>query len=184
MMYAFWRMQSNPTQHNKRYINSRAYDYLKTEFAKMVGEITKITQAGDRNSQYGKRWYTNIDTGESKRIKNNTDPRWIKCKNWFENQKIYSIKTKTAKYTLNGYRKIYAKVNNHTKELEIWTKQKWNEYHISNYKSLNAFYKDGNIDVSLVVLTARFKHFIPIYSKLSGQGKTFVPDKKLVNVFE
>lgn len=48
----------------------------------------------------------------------------------------------------------------------------------------NPFYLKGLCEFSWVVLTNRFKQFIPIYIKIAGQGKTFSPNKTLINVYE
>jgi len=183
MLFALWRMQTNPAD-EKRYINARVYEKLRIEFAKAVGKMTSVLQKGKNNSQYGRYWYTNRNTGETKRIKNNTDSVWIKGKNWFKHAKLYSIKTKKPCYTAETYIKINKKVKNHIIDLEKWTKETWNKFHNSDCKSLNDFYKRNMTTVTGASLTNRFKMFIPIFNKLSKQGVTFKPDKNLINVFE
>ena len=76
------------------------------------------------------------------------------------------------------------KIKNNAKVNELWTKQKWNEFHNSDCESIHDFYLKGLCEFSWVVLTNRFKQFIPIYIKIAGQGKTFSPNKTLINVYE
>ena len=85
MLCAFWRMQSVNNIH-KRYINSRAYEKLRIEFANAVSKMTSISQSGKRNSQFGKKWYTNRDTGESKSFFEKPNDKWIEGRNLFTGQ--------------------------------------------------------------------------------------------------
>ena len=66
MLNALWRMRSDSATHyGNRYINARAYESLRIEFARMMGTRNAVLQAGERNSMYGNRWYTNSITGET-----------------------------------------------------------------------------------------------------------------------
>jgi len=163
--------------------NMRMYSKYRNEMSYVMHDA----QSGEKNSQYGKRWYTNRDTGESKRIKDNKDnkdEKWILGRNWFDNQKLYSLKTKKACYTKVGYEKVQNTLKKKQKEIEIWTKQKWDIYHNSDSTSINNFCKNGNCEVSWVALTTRFKKYIPIYNVLVVQGKTFPPNKDLIGKYE
>ena len=69
-------------------------------YAKYRNEMSKVmseAQTGQLNSQFGKHWFTNRNTGECKRFKEKPDEIWILGKNWFEKQKIYSLKTKKTR---------------------------------------------------------------------------------------
>lgn len=50
MMRAFWAMRANKS--GKRYINARAYDSLKTEYAKVMS----VFMTGENNPSWGKSW--------------------------------------------------------------------------------------------------------------------------------
>lgn len=54
---------------NKEFINSRAYEALRIEFSKTIGKVISEHQKGENNSQFGTKWYTNRNTGESKKFK-------------------------------------------------------------------------------------------------------------------
>ena len=180
MLKAWLIMSASCSYQERPKINMNTYDKYKNELSKVMSE----SQSGEKNSQWGKRWYTNIDTGESKQIRNNKDPRWLLGKNVFEKQKIYSLKTKTPKYTAKGFFKIQKDLEEKQKLIKEWTIQKWNEYHNSNCSSINNFCKNGFCEVTWVALTNRFKMYIPIYNKLACQGRNFPPDKNLINVYD
>ena len=95
MLFAFWRMSSTNDCH-ERYINARAYKKLREEYALNVGSLTCITQAGKKNSQWGKHWFTDLRTGVCKSLKEKPDEFWIEGRNWFKNEgkTLYSIYSK------------------------------------------------------------------------------------------
>ena len=80
MLCALWRMQSVNNIH-KRYINSRAYEALRVEFAKNVGELMSKNQTGIKNSQYGTHWFSNLKTGETQKFLTAPDINWIEGRN-------------------------------------------------------------------------------------------------------
>jgi hypothetical protein len=96
MLCALWRMNNNGSKSQKEhYINSRAYEKLRIEFANVIGKKTSILQEGEKNSQFGTIWYTNRNTGESKKFKNQPlEDYWIKGRNLFNGKEVWSIKTK------------------------------------------------------------------------------------------
>jgi hypothetical protein len=58
MVVAFNYMHVSSREHNgNRYINSKLYEVNRTEFAK----VQSIRQSGKNNSNYGKRWITDIE---------------------------------------------------------------------------------------------------------------------------
>lgn len=179
-MLKAWFMMSAVGDTNRPTINMNTYAKYKEEFSYVMSELQK----GHKNSQYGKHWYTNRNTGECKRFKEKPDETWILGKNWFEKQKIYSLKTKKPGYTIKGFEFSKEKIKNNAKVNEPWTKQKWNEFHDSACKSIHDFCLKGLCEFSWVILTNRFKQFIPIYSKIASQGKSFSSDKTLINVYE
>ena len=95
MLCALWRMQGQSTKEKCRYINSRAYEALRSEFVKTVGELTSIKQSGNLNSQFGTKWYTNRNTGESKKFKEKpVEDFWIEGRNIFNSNELWSIARK------------------------------------------------------------------------------------------
>jgi len=199
MLCALWRMQCINENH-KRYINSHVYEKLRIEFAEAMSKLTSISQSGNRNSQFGKKWYTNRDTGESKSFFEKPDERWIEGRGLFNGQtssikmklkklnkpykktkriKVHQQNSKKAEITI--VRKNYLD-NIHNEGIEN-TKKLWNQYHSGDYKKLEDFAKE--IEISKIALYKKFKKYIPIFSKHKAQKRShFLPDKNLINVFE
>lgn len=194
MMYAFWRMRSSPDPENPRYINSRAYEKLRTEFAKYVSEQSRITQKGKRNSQYGKSWYTNYETGESHSFFEKPSNKWILGRYLFNGQSsklIYRLKKSNKKSGAPRSIKVRNKeIQNRTvylenvkKEARLETEKLWNRYHSGNYGKLEDFSRE--LGISKVALYYRFRKHIPIYSKSDKIKRQHFPSNiKLVDVFE
>lgn len=167
MLCALWRMQGINENH-KRYINSRVYEKLRIEFAEAVSKLTSVSQSGSRNSQFGKKWYTNRDTGESKSFFEKPNEKWIEGRNLFhgETNVIRMIWLKTLRD--NG---------------KVSTEKLWNQYHSGNYKKLEDMAIE--LGISKIALYHKFKKYIPIFSKHKEQKREhFLPDKNLINVFE
>jgi hypothetical protein len=92
MLCALWRMQGQTTKEKHRYINSRAYEALRIEFANMISSRTSINQSGEKNSQFGTSWYTNRNTGESKKFREKPiEDFWIKGRNLFNGNELWSL---------------------------------------------------------------------------------------------
>lgn len=142
MLYALWRMQKrNNTSHKEHYINACAYEKLRFEFIQTVSELTKQTQLGEKNSQYGKKWYTNRITGESHSYFEKPDNNWIEGRNLFRGECSSIVKM------LNSYKiaKIY-----------------WQEYIQSNYKNVYLFNKEKYPTINL---HRYFRLYIKDYKK-------------------
>ena len=148
MLFAFWRMKSNPDDNGKRYINSRAYETFRMEFAQAVGDLTRSSQLGELNSQYGKKWFTNYETGESRSFFEKPNEKWI------EGRWLFNGQTSELKFKVN--------------QTELETRNMWDEYHSGNYKSLRDYEKQ--ISISLVALRNRFIKFIPIFLQMKSLG--------------
>lgn len=157
MLYALWRMKSKNNIH-ERYINSRAYEALRIEYSGVISKITSIKQSGEKNSQFGKKWYTNRDTGESKSFFKKPSDTWIKGRNWFNHvakYEIYSIETKQKIYDCKGHLK--SKVITERKK---FVEELWNEFLSSDYDSVRQFNMIKNPSLNLHAL---FRKFIPEY---------------------
>lgn len=161
MLFAFWRMKSNPDDNGKRYINSRAYETFRMEFAQAVGDLTRSSQLGELNSQYGKKWFTNYETGESRSFFEKPNEKWI------EGRWLFNGQTSELKFKVN--------------QTELETRNMWNEYHSGNYKSLRDYEKQ--ISISLVALRNRFIKYIPIFLQMRKKGKEFPSNKSFVGVY-
>ena len=163
MLCALWRMNHNGSKnHGIHYINSRAYEALRIEFAKAIGKITSKNQQGNKNSQFGTKWYTNRNTGESKKFKEKPlEPFWIEGRNLFhgESSKIgikYDI-IKKAKYH-------------------------WDKFHSGNYKSIRDYARQNNIPAQTVTNNLRI---IPLFKKVfKGRSHDNGSKKQYVGIYE
>lgn len=136
MLYAFWRMKGDPN--GNKYVNSKAYEKLRIEFVQVVSDLMSQTQSGNKNSQFGKKWYTSIITGESHSYFEKPDNNWIAGRNWFKTAKyeIYDIKTHKRIYDLKNRLK-----SNKNEEFVIKIKSIWNEFINSEMNSVIKFNK-------------------------------------------
>lgn len=130
-----------------------------------LGKTMKEIQTGSQNSQFGKHWFTNRNTGECKTFYKCPDETWIEGRFLFRGE----------------YSKIHftGKLNF---EEKIKIRKLWDKFHSNNYTSLTDFSK--NVNISQPLLTSKFKTFIPIYNKLSVKGFKFIPNKNYIGVYE
>lgn len=208
MLCALWRMQSINESH-KRYINSHVYEKLRIEFAEAVSKLTSVSQSGSGNSQFGKKWYTNRNTGESKSFKEKPiEDFWIEGRNWFNNvgKNLYNIESheiwnfgaqrhwnrlhKDNKIThekityFDGYRKKYKTIGKqlYDKNIKI-AHERWNMYHSGNYNKLEDMAKELNMTKN--ALYNIFARYIPIFLNDSKHKRyNFPSNKELINIFE
>lgn len=182
MLCAFWKMKQSPTKSQKRYLNSRAYEKLKIEFSNTM----KYFQSNEKNSQFGKKWFTNYETGESHSFLEKPNDKWLEGRNLF-NGKTSKLKFKvklSQKTKTNVSQKfISLTLTDKIKQTEFETKNMWNSYHSGNYHKLEEY---ANIlGISKIALYNRFAKYIPIYTKhKERKRKHFSSDLSLVNVFE
>lgn len=164
MLYAFWNMRKNPSPNYKRYINARAYELLRKEYVNVHRENMKVKQGGVNNSNYGKHWFTNRNTGESKHFIIAPDETWIEGRNLFrgENEKIN-----------------YFNLNQ-----RIFIRKMWDKYHSENWTSVTNFGEANNI----IECRRKFRRWIPYFKKLSDKTKhnrfNFPSNKDLIGVYE
>lgn len=180
MLCALWRMQCINENH-KRYINSHVYEKLRIEFAEAISKLTSVSQSGSRNSQFGKKWYTNRDTGESKSYFEKPNEKWIEGRNLFHGE-TNAIRVKnTSKYNITINRTIWLKTLRDNGKVSA--ENLWNKYHSGDYKKLEDLANELNI--TKIAIYYKFKKYIPIFSKHKEQKRShFLPNKNLVNVFE
>ena len=88
-MIRAWMMMANAnsnTQQRDYKINSRLYESLRTEFSQVISD----NQTGSKNSQYGSKWYHNVELRETRKFKPDDVPvGWVvgRVVNWeFLNQ--------------------------------------------------------------------------------------------------
>lgn len=199
MIYAFWRMRSTNGSNHKRYINAAAYERLRIEFARLIGNLTSVNQKGKRNSHYGTKWYTNYESGESKPFYENPGKPWLAGRNLFNgrstsirkliynavykrasNTNTANIKVKTVRRTHKrhetSYEERYKISIQHAREL-------WDSFHSGNYTKLEDYANELNI--SKVALYRWFKNYIPKYNfQEKKHRKHFMSNKDFIGVYE
>lgn len=157
-------MAAKGTNIQRPVINMNTYAKYKSEFA----VVMKEAQSGELNSQFGKHWYTNLRTGESKSLYNKPDEFWVEGRNWFNHEGKYLYRIKNIKDKLN--------------KQTLENKKLWDKFHSGNYKSLLDFANELNI--SKVALRNRFYRFIPVYKKIVKSKVNFKSNKELIGVYE
>ena len=86
-------------------INMNTYAKYKYE----LGIVMSAAQMGQNNSCYGLHWYTNIDTGKSKKFDTKPNNRWFLGRNLFsgEHCSIPYMKNKKVSNSLKNYYKTH-----------------------------------------------------------------------------
>lgn len=208
MVNALWMMMNEGKDHrNGRYVNARAYEGLRSEWSMVVSRSMKIAQSGTKNSQHGKHWYTNLDTGESGSFFNRPSAQWILGRNWFDNvgATLYDIDTKQpytkdaqrksmargkASYAdyekityYDGYKNRYITVLRSTYETHYKHATKmWDEFHLGNYGLLREYAAELKISVNSIYNT--FKRYIPRYKMYMRNHQQFSSDINLVGIYK
>ncbi len=177
MLYAFWRMKSNPTKTCERYTNSRAYEKLRIEYSKIVCERMKILQLGNKNSQFGKKWFTNYETGESKSFKEKPNEKWIEGRNLYKGQTSNLLKRQISKF--NHTNEHILKI----KEIKLEeAKQIWDDYHSNTYNNIRDYCRKNNLSHQTV--SRLLSCYIPNYSKIfKAKSKNNSSNKKYVGKY-
>ena len=95
-------------------------------YAKYRNEMSKVmseAQSGKLNSQFGKHWFTNRNTGECNRFLYAPNEKWILGRNLFKGE--------NSKLRIN---KIHFNV-----EYYLKAKMAWDEFHSGNYTSIRDY---------------------------------------------
>ena len=208
MVNALWMMMNEGKYHRHgRYVNARAYEALRSEWSLNVSKLTAMTQAGSKNSQYGKHWYTNIDSGESRSMFEKPSDRWIDGRNWFNNAgaTLYDVRTKLP-YTKDAQRKCVARHKIDYSNHEMMTyydgykhkyitvlrstyekhfrhaTQCWDEFHLGEYQILSEYANIRRISVNS--LYNMFKRYIPMYHTYMREHQRFSSNVDLVGIYQ
>lgn len=211
MLCAFKRMCfCDPNNSGKRKLNSRAFERYRLEYIQNMSKIMSELQKGEHNSQFGKSWYTNRNTGVTKKFKIAPDDSWINGRNLFKGEscvlkfkvkkpklKIVKQKARSIKhffvYSLTTLEKLkitdgvipegYGSYKNAWKNYKKLEAQKyWDDFHSGNYVSFKEFSKTLNI--TQPALTQKLKKYIPIYKILVKKRFDVKSDINLVGKYE
>ncbi len=174
--------------------NSRLYEKVRKQHAKLASKRMKISQAGVNNTQYGTRWICNLELKENKKIKNDEEipEGWICGRSKWKDYDKKREKLKRRIYISNGYttkilnfydqqipngwfikenkkrnRKILTREEKQ-KLLYEDTLQLWNKFKEGNYKSINQFSKI--VGHSQQQISKRFSKYIEEYKPNSTKA--------------
>ena len=136
-----------------------------------MSEVMSESQSGKLNSQFGKHWFTDLRTGESKSFLEKPNDFWIEGRNWFYKSKteIYSIKTRKKIYDAKGKLKSDRKQKFNVERQKMILKL-WNEFLDSEFDSVIKF---NLIKCPTLNLHKWFRKFIPDYNKYKKNLTTF-----------
>ena len=188
MNHAFMMMKCESLNQH-RYFNSRLYEYRREIFSKIMSKA----QSGKRNSQFGTKWISNIETFESHRINKDIElpAEWSLGRNaWNKTPKSYRWKTGEEKQILLEEKQSKAREKlerrivlielkllgrKHKQEDQERNRKRQAEslysiFKSGNYKSIRDFANSEHYDKSHVSLTKLWKKYIPDYSDVK-QGR-------------
>lgn len=146
MLFAFHKMCfSDPNGTGERINNSKTFEKYRLEFSLQIKKQNS-KYIGDKNSQFGKHWFTNRDTGVSKTFNEPPNEKWIEGRNIFNGE--YSIIA--TKHTVKN-----------NKLIEEKTKLLWEE--CKKFKNVVEFCKHKKLCHSTIC--AYFRTYIDEYKK-------------------
>lgn len=94
-------------------ISMNVYAKYRSELGIIMSEL----QSGKNNSNYGFHWYTNIDTGESKKLKNKPNERWILGRNLFRGERsVIPLNKEEKRKRISDGLYAYYKINGNPKK--------------------------------------------------------------------
>lgn len=135
--------------------NSRMYAAIRMEFAKLSSKRMKIAQKGEKNSQYGRIWISNVEQQVTKPIpKTSPIPE-----GWVVGRKAWN---KLARQELSKQKKLERKANIDNEYIDAFYKFK-----NSQYKSIRQFCLSGETKFKVTPLTMAWRRLIPEYSKVT-----------------
>lgn len=146
-------------------------------YAKYRNEMSKVmseAQTGQLNSQFGKHWFTNRNTGESKSFIQTPDENWVEGRFLFRGEcSKLKIKLPTKEKQTTATRYI--------KSLTL-AKHRWDEFHNGNYTTLTEYAK--TLSISKVAIFNEFKKYIPKFTIFKERNKNIHSNKNLIGVYE
>lgn len=146
-------------------------------YAKYRNEMSKVmseAQTGKLNSQFGKHWFTNRNTGECKSFIQTPDENWVEGRFLFRGEcSKLKIKLPTKEKQTTATRYI--------KSLTL-AKHRCDEFHNGNYTTLTEYAK--TLSLSKVAIFNEFKKYIPKFTIFKERNKNIHSNKNLIGVYE
>lgn len=150
MQHAFLCMAAS--SNGKRYFNSRLYDSCRQNFSKVMS----LSQSGDKNSQFGKIWITNISLGKNQKITEDDLLHWLSI-GWTKGRIINFEKARKPRIN---------KKDLANSEIKKYARTMFEKYLNSDCSSIREFVSKGYYPNSHVSLTILWKKHIPEYTLL------------------
>ncbi len=183
MLKAFIMMLCCKSETQERYVSSRRYEMLRQQFSKLQSE----QQSGEKNSQHGTMWISNLELRQNKKIKKSDiiPEGWIKKRIVdFENYlnpplKIKNRKTKQKqKQKTTTQPKTITNKNKNAIKAEISIEKKLNriQQHIEWYElykvvGFDEFVKITGYKYSKPNLVAAFAKLVPEFIPQNGKKR-------------
>lgn len=163
MIKAWFMMASSGNNPRPKIQSMRDYAKYRNEMSSVMSDA----QSGKKNSQWGKHWYTNRDTGECNCFLTAPNEKWIIGRNLFKGE--------NSKLQIN---KIHFNV-----EYYLKAKMAWDEFHSGNYTSIRDFCRKTK-KFNQPNLIRLFKIYIPISNTfLIGRSHNNKSNKSLVGKY-
>lgn len=175
MLKAWFMMAVNSKTLERKIISSRYYEKYRSEISKVMHHA----QSGKLNSNFGKRWFTNRNTGKSASFVEAPDETWILGRNLFHGE-FCKIKIKKPAKRYYYYKKpIIYKTQLNKLKIKLNTYKLWNKYHSGNYFGLDNFAKENNMTKQN--LGRLFRKYISYYKTNISMGiHSFKSNLKLI----
>ena len=153
--------------------NGKMYGWVRRKHSAMLSDTMKVKQAGDRNSQYGTCWVSNIDTKESFRINKNQLDNYlslgfVKGRNVWKIEEAKQIKkTKSQEKLEKELQEKIDKKQRQTDNAYYW----YNKLLSSDAKSIREFVRNSDYDKSHVSFITMMKKYVKEFD--THHGKPF-----------
>ena len=163
LIYAIHRMSYDG---KRKLPNGKMYGWVRRRHSAMLSKTMKITQGGDRNSQYGTCWVSDINNEKSFRIDKKDLDRYIEL-GFVKGRNVWKIKKKikTPKYIKRQKQRekeYQEKVNN----AYYW----YNKLIDSNTKSIREFVRNSDYDKSHVAFISMLKKYVKEFDPQHGKS--------------
>ena len=162
MLKAFIMMIYCKSNNQCRYVSSRTYELLKHQFSKIQSEL----QSGEKNSQHGSMWISNIDLCETKKIKK-TD---IIPDGWIKKRIINFDEHTTSKNSNVNSKKLLKKIEKEKKQNQRINQHiEW--YNLYNKVGFDEFVKITGYKYSKPNLVTAFSKLVPEFIPQNGKKR-------------